>query len=181
LRLCYAGQKIFLVPVLATVDKAETVTVWKRKMKQLIKRLFGIDKIEAAKASADAERIVAEKLAQQAITAAAEAKEEERIARMTPKERATIRGEAWVGVLDTHVNKDNIRNGFFELDWNPEFIVQLKQAGYGFEGDPEEEIVDRWFRDLAANMLAEAGQDPSRSSAGFINVSKLGGGRAVVE
>jgi hypothetical protein len=83
--------------------------------------------------------------------------------------------------LDTHVNKDNIRNGFFELDWNPEFIVQLKQAGYGFEGDPEEEIVDRWFRDLAGNMLAEAGQDTSRVYGGYINVNKLGNGKESVE
>jgi len=143
--------------------------------------MLGIDKLE--------ENIrVLKDMEAQAVTATAEAqlaetkaKEDERISRMTPKERATIRGEPWVSVLDTHVNKENIRNGFFELDWNPEFIVQLKQAGYGFEGDPEEEIVDRWFRDLALNMIAEAGQDPSRVSAGFINVSKLGGGKAVVE
>ena len=143
--------------------------------------MLGIDKLE--------ENIrVLKDIETQAVTATAEAqlaekqaKEDERIAKMTPKERATIRGEPWVSVLDTHVNKENIRNGFFELDWNPEFIVQLKQAGYGFEGDPEEEIVDRWFRDLALNMIAEAGQDPSRVSAGFINVSKLGGGKAVVE
>lgn len=169
-----------LVLAQAIVTKEEIVHV-RIKMKQLIKRLFGIDKIEAATEAANAERIVAEKLAKQALDAAVVAKEEERVARMTPKERATIRGEPWVSVLDTHVNKENIRNGFFELDWNPEFIVQLKQAGYGFEGDPEEEIVDRWFRDLALNMIAESGQDPSRVSAGFINVSKLGGGKAVVE
>jgi len=150
-------------------------------IKNLFKRMLGIDKLE--------ENIrVLKDMETQAVTATAEAqlaekqaKEDERIAKMTPKERATIRGEPWVSVLDTHVNKENIRNGFFELDWNPEFIVQLKQAGYGFEGDPEEEIVDRWFRDLALNMIAEAGQDPSRVSAGFINVSKLGGGKAVVE
>ena len=143
--------------------------------------MLGIDKLE--------ENLkILKDMESKAVTATAEAqlaekqaKEDERIARMTPKERATIRGEPWVSVLDTHVNKENIRNGFFELDWNPEFIVQLKQAGYGFEGDPEEEIVDRWFRDLALNMIAEAGQDPSRVSAGFINVSKLGGGKAVVE
>ena len=57
----------------------------------------------------------------------------------------------------------------------------MKQAGYGFDGDPDEYIVDRWFRDLAGNMLAEAGQDPTRSSAGFINVNKLGNGKASVE
>ena len=38
------------------------------------------------------------------------------------KEQATKDGKPWVGVLNTHVNKENIRNGFFELDWNNEFI-----------------------------------------------------------
>ena len=38
------------------------------------------------------------------------------------KEQATKEGKPWVGVLNTHVNKENIRNGFFELDWNNEFI-----------------------------------------------------------
>jgi len=161
------------VPVIA--DKEETVTVWKRKMiKSLFKKMLGIDKLEEnLKTLKDMET--------KAVAATAEAQIAEKEAKSSPKERATARGEPYVTVLDTHVNKDNVRNGFFELDWNPEFIVQLKQAGYGFEGDPEEEIVDRWFRELAANMLAEAGQDPARTSAGFINVSKLGNGKAEVK
>lgn len=151
-------------------------------IKDFFKKITGIAKIEEAKAQAEAERQAAEKLAQQKIAEAAEAEKQLEMAKMTPKERATAKGEAWVAVLDTHVNKDNIRNGFFELDWNDEFIVQLKQAGYGFEGDPEEEIVDRWFRDLAINMLAEAGvPEPERVSSGFINVTKLAGGKASVE
>jgi len=150
-------------------------------MKNLIKRLFGIDKIEAQKDQALAEAAVAEKLAKQKLEEVVEAEKAVELAKMGPKERATLRGEPWVSVLDTHVNKDNIRNGFFELDWNPEFIVQLKQAGYGFDGDPEEQIVDRWFRDLARNMLAEEGVDPNRSTAGYINVSKIGGGKAEVK
>lgn len=135
-------------------------------MKQFIRKLFGIDKILAEKEKAQLETV--------------RAKQEEAMAKLTPKERATARGEAWVDVLETHVNKDNIRNGFFELDWNQEFIAQLKQAGYGFDGDPEEEIVDRWFRDLARNMLSEDGLDTSRG-AGYINVSRLPNGRAQVE
>lgn len=143
--------------------------------------MLGIDKLEENLKMLKEMEHKAVAATAEAQQAEQQAKEDERIAKLTPKERATIRGEPWVSVLDTHVNKENIRNGFFELDWNPEFIVQLKQAGYGFEGDPDEEIVDRWFRDLALNMIAEAGQDPSRVSAGFINVSKLGGGKAVVE
>jgi len=134
---------------------------------------MGIDKLEA-----NLENL--KKQEADAIASTATAQQAEQKAKMTPKERATAKGEPWVAVLDTHVNKDNIRNGFFELDWNPEFIVQLKQEGYGFEGDPEEEIVDRWFRDLARNMLAEEGQDTSRGM-GYINVSKLPNGRAQIE
>lgn len=151
-------------------------------MKQFIKKLFGIDKIEAQREQALAEVAAAETLAAQKLQEVTEAEKAAEIARMSPKERATARGEPWVAVLDTHVNKDNVRNGFFELDWNEEFIVQLKQAGYGLEGDPEEEIVDRWFRDLAGNMLAEAGvAEPQKTIGGYINVNKLGGGKAEVE
>ena len=82
-------------------------------------------------------------------------------------------------MLDTKVNPDNVRNGFFELDWNEYFIIQLREAGYGFEADPEEEIVDRWFRDLARNILAEEGQDVTRG-AGYINVIPIEKGRSEV-
>lgn len=143
-------------------------------MKNLIKKWFGIDKLEENLA-------LLKEMETKALAATAEAQIAEKEAKMDPKARATERGEPYVAVLDTKVNPDNVRNGFFELDWNEEFIVQLKQAGYGFDGDPDEYIVDRWFRDLASNMLAEAGQDPGRSSAGFINVSKLGNGKAEVQ
>jgi hypothetical protein len=142
-------------------------------MKKLIKRLFGFDKLEFLKIQAQE----ALALAQAETT---KAQELEAQAKATPKERATAKGEPWVAVLDTHVNKENVRNGFFELDWNDEFVLQLKQAGYGFDGDPDEEIVDRWFRDLASNMLVEEGQSPNRG-AGYINVSRLPNGKAQVE
>ena len=136
-------------------------------MKQFIRKLFGIDKLLAEKEHATLET--------------KKAQEAEELAKMTPKDRATRKGEPWVAVLDTKVNIDNPRNGFFELDWNDLFIVQLKKSGYGFDGDPDEEIVDRWFRDLARNMLTEGGMDPSRHNAGFINVTRIAGGKAEVE
>ena len=86
------------------------------------------------------------------------------------KEKATKAKKPWVGVLDTQVNKDNIRNGFFELDWNNEFIEQLLDACY--KGESNEEIVDMWFKDLARNVLQEEGQDPTRG-AGYINTTKI--------
>lgn len=142
------------------------------KMKKILRKLFGIEEMERAIAETRERVAEAERVKAEAEVAAQKALEEAEESKLTAKERATRRKEPWVGVLDTHVNKDNIRNGFFELDWNEYFIVQLKQAGYGFDGDKEEEIVDRWFRDIVRNILAEEGQDMTRGS-GFINVNKI--------
>jgi hypothetical protein len=139
----------------------------------IIKKLFGIDKLEQVKDAAD-------KAAKESLKVAETAKQEAEMAKMTPKERATAKGEPWVAVLDTHVNKDNIRNGFFELDWNELFVLQLKQAGYGFDGDPDEEIVDRWFRDIVSQMLVDEGEDPTRRGAGYVNVVPISKGKSEV-
>ena len=89
---------------------------------------------------------------------------------MAEKAKATKENKPWVAVLNTHINKDNIKNGFFELDWNNEFIEQLVDAGY--KGESNEQIVDAWFKTIARNILAEQGQDPNRG-AGYINTKNL--------
>jgi hypothetical protein len=96
-----------------------------------------------------------------------------------PKAYHTRKKEPWVNVIDVKVNEENVRNGFFELDWNEYFIAQLVQAGYGVDNDPEEEIVDRWFRDIVYNMLEEEGQDTNRG-AGYINVVPISKGKSEV-
>ena len=93
------------------------------------------------------------------------------------KEAATKKGEAWVAVLDTQINPDNIRNGFFEIDWNNEFIEQLLDAGYS--GETNEQIVDAWFRTIVYQMLEEEGQDPT-VGAGYINVVPIDKGKSEV-
>ena len=93
------------------------------------------------------------------------------------KAEATKAGKPWVDVLDTQVNPGNIRNGFFELDWNNEFIEQLLDAGYN--GESNEEIVDKWFRSIVIQMLEEEGQDP-RTGAGYINVVPIDKGKSEI-
>ena len=110
---------------------------------------------------------------------AKEQKELEVIKVRDPKEYATRKKEPWVNVLDMQVNGDNIRNGFFELDWNKYFIQELIENGYGEESDPEEEIVDRWFRDIAYNMLQEEAVD-SKVNTGYINVVPIDKGKSEV-
>jgi hypothetical protein len=147
-------------------------------MNKFIKKIFGIDKIEAEtrRAVEDAERSA--RIAKEAHEQAELAKEAERLAKLGPKELATEKKEPWVAVLDTHVNKDNIRNGFFELDWNEYFVLQLKEAGY--QGDTEEAVVDRWFQELCKGVGSESGVDMDRRGSGFINVNNLGDGKSEV-
>jgi hypothetical protein len=122
---------------------------------KIIKKMFGLDKLEASIAQAEQNLLEANNRLAAAEAASKTAEQAEETAKLSPKERATRRKEAWVGVINTHVNKDNIRNGFFELDWNDQFVLQLKQEGYGEDGDKEEEIVDRWFRELCANVVVD--------------------------
>jgi len=69
------------------------------------------------------------------------------------KKEASKKGQPWVAVLDTHVDPKNIKNGFFELDWNNEFIEQLVDAGY--VGNTAEEIVEAWFKTIAHQILQD--------------------------
>ena len=93
------------------------------------------------------------------------------------KAEATRKREPWVAVLDTQVNPDNIRNGFFELDWNNEFIERLLDAGY--TGETNEQIVDAWFRTIVTQMLAEEDVGTERGM-GYINVTPIDKGRSEV-
>lgn len=127
---------------------------------KFLKKLLGIDKIEQ-------NLLETEQLKQEAEAALEAAREAERIANLSPKELATEKKEPWVAVLETHVNKENVRNGFFELDWNEYFVLQLRSAGY--QGNSDEEVVDLWFQELCRNVGSEAGVNMERRGSGFVN------------
>ena len=141
-------------------------------MKRFIEKLFGIDKLKAETEAAVKLAEESTKIAKDAVASAERAKEAEETAKLSPKDRATKLKEPWVGVLNTHVNKDNIRNGFFELDWNEQFVLKLKQEGYGFDGDKDEEIVDRWFRELCANVVVD-GEFGGAVNTGVIDINSV--------
>jgi hypothetical protein len=154
--------------------------------KKLFERITGLDQVREETAKAEQlmqDAIDATAAAQQAQYLAEEeakkAAEEAELAKLSPKDRATRKKEPWVGVLETHVNKDNIRNGFFELDWNDQFVLQLKQEGYGADGDKDEEIVDRWFRELCANVVTDGDYGgPINTGVVDINAVKQSLGKA---
>jgi len=64
----------------------------------------------------------------------------------------------WVKVVDVHFDKDNPTQGYFELDWNDDFVGLLGESGYA--GETPEAIVDLWFNDLCRSVALEAqGED----------------------
>lgn len=155
-------------------------------IKNWLKKVTGLTEIEAAAKAAELRRIEEEAALEQlklqkdaALEITQKAIDDAELSRLTEKERATKKGEPWVAVLDTKVNPDNIRNGFFELDWNELFVKELILNGYGTEADPEEEIVDRWFREIVYNMFADEGLDTTRGS-GYINVVPISKGKSEV-
>ena len=141
-------------------------------MKRFIEKLFGIDKLKAETEAAVKLAEESTKIAKDAVEAAERAKTSEELAKLNPKDRATKLKEPWVGVLNTHINKDNVRNGFFELDWNEQFVLKLKQEGYGFDGDKDEEIVDRWFGELCANVVVD-GDFGGAVNTGVIDINSV--------
>jgi hypothetical protein len=93
------------------------------------------------------------------------------------KQEATRLGKAGVAVLDTQVTPENIKNGFFEIDWNNQFIEELLDAGYS--GETNEEIVDGWFKTVVSQILEEGAESVDRDM-GYINVVPIDKGKSEV-
>jgi hypothetical protein len=97
----------------------------------------------------------------------------------TPKELATEAGEPWIEVLGMDIDKDNLGNGAFELDWNDKFVANLVRAGY--QGKTDQDIVDNWFKTVCRNVIQENFEqeqaDPSNRPN---NRRDLGNGRTEI-
>ena len=92
------------------------------------------------------------------------------------EQKQTKSEEPMVKVLQVNVNPENPKNGFFELDWNDEFVNMLKQNGY--QGNSQEEIVDRWFQSLCRTIGNEQGLGDV--AGGYIQVNRREDGKSEV-
>lgn len=176
-------------------------------MNKFLKKILGIDKIEAEAAAAARIRFLAEEEKAEALKdatnekkLAAKAKEDreaveaetkaaiekakadqaeaERVAKLTPKELANEKKEPYFKVLDLNINKENPRFGYFELDWNEHHVVYCKSLGYF--GETEESIVDAWFTDYCKMIASQEGVNMDRRGTGFINVKNIGNGQSEI-
>ena len=60
----------------------------------------------------------------------------------------------WVDVVKVHFDPSNPTQGYFELDWNDDFVGLLGEAGYS--GPTPEAVVDLWFNDLCRSVAVDA-------------------------
>ena len=97
----------------------------------------------------------------------------------TPKELATEAGEPWIEVLGIDIDKDNLGNGAFELDWNDKFVANLVRAGY--QGKTDQDIIDNWFKTVCRNVIQENFEQEQADPSNRPNNRKdLGNGRVEI-
>ena len=96
--------------------------------------------------------------------------------KLSEKEEATKNGKPWVKVLDTNVDQENPKYGYFELDWNKPFVENLKE--HGFSGKSDEEVVDHWFSVLCNAIASE--QTPMRNGEAIVTETKRGDGKTEI-
>jgi hypothetical protein len=73
------------------------------------------------------------------------------------KRVAEIKREPWINVLSMGVDPNHVTQGFFELDWNDEFVKMLQEAG--IQGTSDEDIVNKWFNGVCRTVLQQEGAD----------------------
>ena len=73
------------------------------------------------------------------------------------KQEATEKGEPYVTVLRMGIDPDNVVQGYFELDWNDEFVQMLSSAG--IQGTSDEDIVNKWFNGVCRTVLLDSERD----------------------
>ena len=111
------------------------------------------------------------------------AKEKPKRQKKTDKEIATANGEPYVAVLSMELEKNNMDRGAFELDWNDKFIANLVRAGYQQKpGEPEHDIVDRWFQNVCRNVVLETyEQEQADPEIRYVKARDLGDGYTEVK
>jgi hypothetical protein len=108
-------------------------------------------------------------------------KKEKVVPQVSAKDMANFAGEPYIAVISVEVDKENIGNGAFELDWNDKFIAQLVRAGYQVKpNEPENEIVDRWFQDVCRNVVLETFEQYEANNPRGINRKDIGNGRTEI-
>lgn len=79
------------------------------------------------------------------------------------KKIANLLDEPWVGIVEEGLDAAQGPNGFyFAFDWNDAWIRLLRESGY--EGESEDDLMERWFTDVCRNEVMNSAPIPFNSS-----------------
>ncbi len=67
------------------------------------------------------------------------------------KQVSTLKNEPWVNVIRMGIDEENVVQGYFELDWNDEFVAMLQSKG--ITGTSDEDVVNKWFNAVCRTVL----------------------------
>jgi len=105
---------------------------------------------------------------------------------LSAKEKATANNETYVAITKIELDPNDVNNGYFELDFNDKFVLNLIRAGYKLRNDDTDEvIVDRWYqtisRNIALEMYEQQQADPDRRDVRYkVQTRKLDNGRTEI-
>ena len=88
------------------------------------------------------------------------------------KNIANLNGEDYIRVVGMELDKDSPGQGFFELDFNDNFVEYLAKSGY--DGVEQDQIVDNWFSDLCKNIVLQDLEDDEGVRKSVMTDSKEG-------
>tara|TARA_B110001454_G_scaffold81542_1_gene78542 strand:+ start:104 stop:571 length:468 start_codon:yes stop_codon:yes gene_type:complete len=88
------------------------------------------------------------------------------------KNMATLEGKEYVRVVGMELDEEKPGQGFFELDFNDNFVEYLAKAGY--DGLEQDQIVDNWFSDLCKNIVLNDLEDAEGVRKSVFTDSKEG-------
>ncbi len=69
------------------------------------------------------------------------------------KRTATVLKKPWVNVVNVGFEEGKVQDGYFELDWNAQFIKILEEGN--FRGNTEEDLVNDWLQTVCQNIALE--------------------------
>jgi len=109
-----------------------------------------------------------------------------KVKELTEKEKATANNEPYVAITKIELDPNDVNNGYFELDYNDKFVLNLIRAGYKLRNDDTDEIiVDRWYQTISRNIALELFEqqqaDPTQRDVRYqIHRKKLDDGRTEI-
>jgi hypothetical protein len=89
------------------------------------------------------------------------------------KKLAEITGAPWVSIPKINWDPTNNKQTYFELDYNPAFVEDLRENGYS---GTEEEVIDQWLNDVCGSIANEMNDELVNNTFVSVNRKKRNGG-----